>query len=60
MNNHTLGYAALCIAGPVLWGLIIYWISNLIEKGVSLKPPAKKSASEDAKPGDGLPVEYHI
>ncbi len=48
-------YALLCVVVPLVWGLMVYWMSGLIERRVLRKP---SSASDEAD--ESLPLEYHI
>jgi len=50
--DSTLGrilYALACIAVPVLWGFVIVWVSNAIERRV-----------RDKHDREIPPIEYHI
>ena len=60
MNSRTWGYAVLCVVVPVVWGLIIYWISSSIERRLKLKLPRSTSKSGGEKPEQILPLDYHI
>jgi hypothetical protein len=51
------GYAALCIAVPVLWGLGVYFASRWIETRALRHSPAGHVPSEDRPE---LPLDYYI
>lgn len=53
----AIGYAVLCVLVPALWGLVVYWASNAVEKRVR-RSARRKPGSEGA---DDVPsVEYYI
>lgn len=51
-----IGYALLCVVVPVVWGLLVYWGSSLIERR-ALHTPRFVPGEEDAKT---LSLDYHI
>ena len=53
-----MAYALLCVVVPVAWGLVVYWVSGLIERRVLPRP---HSAPDEAAPPDAaLPLDYYI
>jgi hypothetical protein len=57
MTRGDVGYAAACILVPLLWGLMIVWISDRIEGAVKRRGIARgKTPDESAMP----PLDYHI
>lgn len=56
MNLQQVGYGLLCVAAPLLWGLLIVWISNRVEQRIRRSRNDPKANSEDAMP----PIDYHI
>jgi hypothetical protein len=53
----AIGYAVLCVVVPALWGLIVYWASNAVEKRVRRSARRKPGAEHE----DDVPsVEYYI
>ena len=57
MLTHTIPYIIACIVFPVLWGLIVYWISNKIEQKVQR---SESSSTPTPNSADILPLDYHI
>jgi hypothetical protein len=53
MNVRVIGYALLCVAVPLAWGLLVVLISNAIER--KMRDGKKTDAFEDVPP-----IEYHI
>ncbi len=60
MNNHTLGYAILCIVVPVAWGLVVYRVSAAIDKRAGRQARAKAVTVESKSEGTVMPLDYHI
>jgi hypothetical protein len=52
MDWQEIGYAIACIAVPVLWGLVIVWVSNRVDRRL-----LRGDHTRDRKVH---PVEYHI
>jgi hypothetical protein len=48
-------YAAVCVVVPLLWGLMVVWVSNRIEATVARRR-ARSGKTDDQFP----PTEYHI
>ena len=55
MDLQRLAYAIACVLVPILWGLVIVWISNRIEGRVSRRLEARSGRRRDVPP-----TEYHI
>ena len=55
MSWGALGYAALCVVIPALWGIAVVWASNRIERVVLRR---SKGSAERRRPLP--PIEYHI
>jgi hypothetical protein len=60
MNSQTPAYAATCILLPAAWGLLVYWISNIIEKRVLKSKTSQDNARDSQTTDDPLPLDYHI
>jgi len=56
MPWKPIGYALLCVVVPVVWGLIVYWASSIIERR-ALHTPRFVPGEEEVKT---LPLDYHI
>jgi hypothetical protein len=56
MSWQLLGYAVICVALPVLWGLGVVWASNRIERVVLRRRKGAAAQRAEALP----PIEYHI
>jgi hypothetical protein len=57
MNSTYLGYAAACIIFPMLWGVIVVWISDRIENTVKRRGSKRgQNPEENVMP----PLDYHI
>jgi hypothetical protein len=57
MNRTSVGYAIACVIVPLLWGIVIVWISDRIEAAVRRRGAARgKTPEESAMP----PLDYHI
>jgi hypothetical protein len=59
MHWKTIEYAAECVLVPVAWGLVVFWISNRIEKKLLKKRKAAAPENSD-DPGPILPLDYYI
>lgn len=57
MLRAGIGYAIACVTVPMLWGLLVVWVSDRIERRV-LKSGLEqgKTAKEATLP----PIDYHI
>ena len=51
-------YAGACVLLPVLWGLVIVWVTRRIERVVARRRP-RSPESQNAAPELPTP-EYHI
>lgn len=56
MTWRSVAYALACVIVPVVWGVVVVWISNRIESRVlgadaDARDPEKRKAP---------PIEYHI
>ncbi len=62
MSWDKIAYAALCVVVPLVWGLIVYWISSLIEKRVLRGRPGShgKGTNPTGDEETTLPLDYHI
>jgi len=58
MSWKSIGYSLLCVAGPVVWGLIVYRVSGVIEKRALQARLAKYPDAPDDT--EALTVEYYI
>jgi hypothetical protein len=56
MSWASVGYALVCIAVPLAWGVLVVWASNWIEAKVSRRDGSKHGR----KRRDVPPIEYHI
>ncbi len=57
MNIANIGYAITCVVVPVLWGILIVWISDRVEDAVKRRDlKSGKTPEESAMP----PLDYHI
>ena len=54
MNFIGVGYSLLCIFVPLLWGLLVVWVSNRIEN--RLRRQNQISPHDAGKP----PIDYHL
>jgi hypothetical protein len=50
-------YALACVLVPVLWGVLVVWVSNRLE-GRLFRPRPHDPAT--GQPPSPPPVEYHI
>ena len=53
MKLPAIGYALLCITAPMVWGLLVVWISNRIER--KLRGDKRPECAQDVPP-----IDYHI
>ena len=53
MNWEQIGYAAACVILPLGWGLVVVWVSNLIDRRVV----GRRRGQRRHRP---RPIEYHI
>ena len=53
MSWEQVVYAATCVALPVVWGLIVVWLSNRIDRRFL-------GQRRDGQPKPPPPIEYHI
>ena len=53
----NVGYALTCVLVPVVWGLVVVWISNRIERRMLGRTWAAKG---HGKRRSVRPIEYHI
>ena len=58
MPPKSIAYATLCVIVPVVWGLIVYWISSLVEQRVLRKKSQTKTIA--SPPDDTISPNYHI
>ncbi len=57
MNRARIGYAVACIIVPMLWGVLVVWISDRVESAVKRRGIKRgKTPEESAMP----PLDYHI
>jgi hypothetical protein len=56
MSWESLGYATICVVVPVLWGLVVVWGSNRVERVVLRRRKGSKRRRTEELP----PIEYHI
>jgi len=57
VNWEHVGYALLCVAVPVIWGLIVFWLANHIEKRVLERGHRR---GQDDRSATMPPLDYHI
>lgn len=53
MRWTALSYALLCVLTPMVWGLLVVWISSAIERKV-------RAARKDGVDQEISPIDYHI
>jgi len=53
MTWQSVAYALACVFVPVVWGVLVVWISNRLEGRVL-------GAGDDDKKRKAPPIEYHI
>lgn len=53
MKWSEVGYALFCIAAPMAWGVLVVFVSNLIER--KARGARQQGAAQEAPP-----IEYHI
>ncbi len=53
MRLPGIGYALLCVAVPMAWGLLVVLATNLIEKRV-------RGSKDKAHAEEVPPIDYHI
>lgn len=53
-----IAYAVLCVVVPVVWGLVVYWASSLIERRVLRKP--QPTPGQTMPDDTALPLDYYI
>ena len=56
MHVNAVGYALLCIAAPLLWGLLVVWASNQVER----KVVRQRAKHPNETTGSVEPIDYHI
>ena len=54
--HGSWGYALLCVAGPLAWGLLIVWAIERAERRIRGKSGINGAKDEDTSSGP----EYHI
>jgi hypothetical protein len=57
MNIQHIGYAIACVVVPMLWGLLVVWASNRIERKVKARGIKRGQTEEEATVP---PLDYHI
>ena len=57
MNIQHIGYAIACVVVPMLWGRLIVWASNRIERQVKARGIERGQTEEEATVP---PLDYHI
>ena len=58
----SFAYALLCVTVPVVWGLVVYRVSNLLEHRLrrKLHSASGTTAVQEEAQDTVLPLEYHI
>ena len=54
MKLSGIAYALFCIIAPLLWGLLVVWVTNRIE--AKLRANQRQMHEEPPMP----PIDYHI
>lgn len=54
MNWKLIGYSLACVMVPVVWGLIIVWVSNRMDRRLV------RAGRRERKGKPPNPIEYHI
>lgn len=57
MMHKTL-YVAACVVLPLVWGLIVVWVSNRIDRWTHRK--AGSGGGNMIHPDNSTRIEYHI
>ncbi len=57
MDWYKVGYVLACVAVPTMWGLVVVWVSNALERRVSRRGRGKHRARRQR---EVHPIEYHI
>lgn len=57
MDWYKVGYVLACVAVPTMWGLVVVWVSNALERRVSRQGRGKHRARRQR---EVHPIEYHI
>jgi len=57
MTWESVGYATLCVVVPVVWGVIVVWMSNWIERHLG---GSHRGSDRQRKRRPPRPIEYHI
>ncbi len=55
MSWGMVGYAALCVVVPVVWGVLVVWASNRIEHSLGGHQGSDRRGRRPKRP-----IEYHI
>jgi hypothetical protein len=56
MRWQLIGYAVACVVTPVVWGLLVVWAANRVERVVQKRRAASSASEVKAFP----PIDYHI
>ncbi len=56
MQWKLIGYAVACVVTPVVWGLLVVWAANRVERLVQ----KRRIGSPDAEVTPSPPIDYHI
>lgn len=55
ISAPDIAYAAACVVLPVVWGLVVVWVSSRIEARVARRSRSRRGARRRVRP-----IEYHI